>query len=390
MSSIDVEDSVDYTDLEDFQLELDRGTSKLYPALAKTSLDNHIIAGQGEKGEDCGNWIPDSFCEDCGKPVLAERECNKRTCPNCWENWRAKQVRSAFKRLVGYDLFHWKAKNQGASNEAYEDLEEFRFVHSVVSFKDLDSDESYEDVRERAKDLCKEAGYVGFILVPHHYRLDDDIKDELRAEGYNNEGGFWKAVIDDELDLGGWCEYVVAGLHFHVIGFSGRRWSGDERLEEGQDVGLESDLFRRVRDLRGVEDVKRVLMYVSTHATPESTESGSKHWSSYSGELAYNKFSTEWSDKLDKSLTSTENSYLDKLFNRSFDEDLEDEREECDNCGCSRFLDIWKANEYLKHVSDVEFRDELERAFELAIGEVKDPPDLSSKEAVKSYLENGK
>lgn len=377
-------------------LEEHKSLDSLYPAIHReSSLKYREIAGQGDEREYCGVHIPSEFCCGCGNPKLSSSDCDRRLCPVCWEMWRDRAVRRSVLRLLGYDFYNWRHESsEERVIRDYEDLSELRFIHGTISpDRDIVKNLSDKELRDYCKELAKEWGFEGFGLIRHDFRVKETIKKELHEEfDIEEEGGFWKAIIDDKLELGDFRHYVKQGIHFHVVGFTGRRWSGSEKLKSGDRVGTDDVVLERIGDLGGVEDVQRCLMYISTHATPKQ----GRAWITYNGDVANNKFSTSGSEKI-KSINGREKLYLEGLL-----EDLRDFEHDdscrCEECGGTSFMLMMEAEMFLRLEDDIRFRGRLERAnelyqgFESAINTFKgvdDPPDPRSEEEVLQYIEGG-
>ena len=385
------------TNLGEHLVDSERSSAPLYPALAKSTLSNLTIAGCGEPKEDCRNWVPTEFCSGsemiegtqhvCGRPHLTRHSCMSRTCPYCWRKWREKRLEKAFKRIVGYDMHTYLERNTGVSAASYGQrggdkfaFEEKRVVHATVSFKEEDClDREYSQIRSEAAELASEAGFNGFMLIPHHFRLSDEGINRLASE-HDIEGkpssGWWSLVIEEHPDE--WREYTHAGLHFHVIGVTGDRWSGNEKLKEGQNVGGEEHLFKRIRDLDTLSDLKATVSYVLSHATPPEDS----HVSTWYGDLAYNQFSPD-------SLSRVQHDRLCWLFEH--DRAGDDEDTECPACGSTCSKPIHRAKELLRRRgTQIEYREELSVAYDWVCSdeydEVKEVLNLKSKNQVRSVI----
>ncbi|MFB6357066.1 MAG: hypothetical protein ABEJ65_11200, partial [bacterium] len=189
---------------------------------------------------------------------------------------------------------------------------------------------------------------------------------------------FWQAVRNDELELGSWEAYVVYEPHVHIIGTAGERWSGDEQLEEGQDVGTAATVFKRIGDLDGLGDVVGCYKYLLTHC---SVPRGSQAivWT---GALAYNQFSgasDSFAAEVDQRIANVSCSSSLRKVVESEDPDSEIECEKCGEKGTQKA--IWDATDLLRDRSaEVRAGPALQKAYmiaksELPAAELPDTPD---------------
>jgi len=356
-------------------------------AMCLPSADSELpeIAGVGEHGEDCGDWAITGFCthqhdngEYCGCPNLQKHRCGGRTCPICWKSWRGKRKDKAVKRLIGYDLYRYKIEEIGASARAYfidgEDspTQKFRYYHSQVS---IDDDTlTFSEARSEAAEKAREAGYDAFGMIPHHYRIPDEKKEEL-LEMYdiNTRGGYWRALIENHRS--DWRDFVEEGLHFHVIGSVGRK--GSRKMKDGGEVSGGSDrvIVEHLRELETVGDVAASWSYVMSHATPPENT----HYATWYGSISYQKFTPD-------DLTETTMSVFEEVLDHDGDDDGEDDGRECHACGSNEIEPIWQAQTFLNTLSasdTVRFRTPLDIAIEATLGE-NDPP--TERDELMDYL----
>jgi len=269
--------------------------------------------------------------EICGQPNVAQHQCDQRTCPRCWRRWSSQATYRAVSRMVAFD---WE---NGGEDMVH--LDSNRWIHATISdrrFHDMEPSEA----RSLGTALAKEAGVTGGTVIYHAYRIKDDVKQLLRKE---NLTPFWEAVHNDELDLGSWIAYVKWSPHVHVIGTAGRRWSGDEQLREGQEVGTSDTVFKRIGDLDSVEDLVGATYYTLSHV---SMPKGS-HSNTWFGDLAYNVFSgatDRVQGEIDRRLATVSSSLRKVVENQ-----LNDGEKTCDRCGeKGNFNPIWEAKDLLR------------------------------------------
>jgi hypothetical protein len=274
----------------------------------------------------------------------------------------------------------WFDNNPGAASSAYfnadgdgngwdQQLRYNRMHHTAISI--ADDSLTFKEQRSKAAELAKSAGYEAFALVPHHYRIPDEKKAELR-EMYDvsSEGGFWLALIENHRS--DWYEYVTEELHWHVVGAVGKKFTETARLESGGDLGAEDDVVKHIRDLPEISDVAASFAYIMTHATPEN----GRHYVTWYGEISYQKFSPE------EDLAAVTFDVLEEKL--GYDDTETETEKECHACGSDEINPIWDAPSFLRQVKDVRFHTSLSIAIECTIGDNDPPPDRAD---LFEYLE---
>lgn len=428
------------------------------PTAVAASETFPLISGGGQPDPDCGTWAHLEACpgpdNTCGDPKGRELTCDSRDCPDCYEAWRAERVAKATERVAGLDLF--AALLEGDTLDSWDDLTALRWMHLEISTQEdqegVPLEEDYKASRDRAKELAAEAGLEGWALIPHHYRIRDEAKERLTVHGYGNDDlapgqdtatywiqrephagpqrwvmdpetvtiqgrpgtqtayrGLWEGVRDDALERDHWGAYATPGLHWHVVGFTGRRWThADEcptdgpapgpdclrecdRLHAGDKVGEDTDVVKRLRDLDTLDDLRATLSYVLDHATPPE----GRHTVTWAGALSYNRWSPD-PEKRGSRLTHEEYDHLLETLAHEDDEDEEDEP--CEHCGSRDRIPIWDAqdlweNNTLEHGRRLKLayllqarRDDLEDALE-DHPQAPDLPPPDDPEAVDDWID---
>lgn len=328
------------------------------------------IPGKGRPGENCGDWYPQEFCDECGELRFGESRCRTRGCPNCWMGWSRKRAEKIARRL-------------GAARYAAEEGLDKRAIHATVSPPEGEI-RTLQDVSKgfrTAYQLGKEKGVRGGVVVFHGYRVKEKWRKIWAEETSEGEEGpnLWAWVREHEVE---WGEMVYWSPHYHILGLC-RDFEADHPDEQDGWVA------RRIRSLEsfklhgieGYEDMVGAAMYLLSHATFEKDTS--KDCVRWFGELATTKFlpKEELSEgALD--VVERKASEAAAVAPESGEESSgEGESEPCENCGSTSFSPIWEAGWALM---DERWCDRIGRererrlsaAFEWVIGERKPPPGL--------------
>jgi hypothetical protein len=275
----------------------------------------------------------------------------------------------------------WFDENPGAASSAYfaeqnawdQNHRYNRMHHSMVEIDDKSL--SFSEQRSKAAEIAREAGYEAFGVMPHHYRIPDDVEAVLREKyDISSKGGFWKALINHHRD--DWFEYVSFDdgneLHWHIVGAAGQKFTDESEFKGGHEVGDDGDVLEHIRDLPTPGDVAAAFSYVMTHATPPE----GRHFCTWYGEISYQKFSPE------EDLAAVTFDVLEEKLGYD-DTDTETEKE-CHACGSDEINPIWDAPAFLRQVKNVRFHTSLSIAIECTIGENDPPPDRAD---LFDYLE---
>lgn len=233
------------------------------------------IPGRGSRSEGCGDYLPLKFCPNCGEPELLEKRCKQRTCPACESIWTGEQAERATVRMV-------------AAREAEPDGLARRAVHAVASAPEgsIRTVVQFHRGAKRAYELAKEKGVRGGVVVPHAYRVNEDVQAEFREA--DPDMGIWRWLKDHR--EGEWRAAVYFSPHYHIIGLAEDVAASDPGSDDGW-------IFKRIRSLErhnrrrasSYEDVYGVLYYLLTHASFDPAES--RHVLRWFGSLSYNSFS---------------------------------------------------------------------------------------------------
>lgn len=212
-----------------------------------------MLPGMGESAPTCGEWSPTEFCDESGHVHLTPHRCGRRECPECWSGqWAAPRTVSVTARLAAYRYNAEQAKDK-------------RIVHLTVSPPEgtvRGVDEFYRN-RTRANELAKAHGVKGGVVIPHPYRVLDEVKEEFEDSDY--EKGLWWYIRENDEP---YKEQVYWSPHYHILGPAPdvRESSPDE--DEGWIVkNIRSlDRFEGLRDEDGYEDMIGTTRYLLSHA----------------------------------------------------------------------------------------------------------------------------
>lgn len=203
-------------------------------------LDDYQLPGKGTPTEDCGQlrWFG---CSDCGHVFQGERQCDKKTCPNCFRRWAFKLGKRAGMRV-------WAARKLIMGRR------KGRLLHIVVSMKYEGGE--INEYRRRAYKICEQHQITGGCAVFHHTREHSDSNERI-PDGH---------------------------IHYHIIGLAPRG------VLPGTDSG---DIFHVIRDsIRGdykgfqrTREVIACLSYVLTHSGVKEKS----HTLTWFGDMSYNK-----------------------------------------------------------------------------------------------------
>jgi hypothetical protein len=349
------------------------------------------IPGKGSPGENCGEWFPQEFCDECGEPHLGRSRCEQRTCPSCWSSWTRRRAEKITRRL-------------GSARYAAEDGLRKRAVHAVVSAPEGEI-RTLSDVQQGYRDayrLAQEKGVRGGVAVFHGFRVTDDGKalyEAAKAAGTwdeDEDGRLWSFVRRHELRIergiggGDWRDLSYWSPHWHILGLAEEFEADDPDAQEGW-------IARRIRSLEsfklhedaGYEDMVGASMYLLSHATFETDSS--KDCLRWFGELATTKFSPE-EELSEGSLSVVERKAREAAQSGRERGEEEVEEEECGNCGATSRSPIWDAGAALMDPGwcdriGREQQRRLTAAFEWAIGERQPPPGMKHPKSEKEAEE---
>lgn len=330
------------------------------------------LPGKSRPGENCGEWYPQEFCDECGEPRFGESRCHNRGCPNCWFMWSRRRAEKIARRL-------------GAARYVAEEGLDKRAVHGVISPPEGEI-RTLKDVSDGFRDayqLAKDKGVRGGVVVFHGYRVKEKWRKIWAEETAEGDDGpkLWAWVREHDVD---WREMVYWSPHYHILGLS-REFEADDPDEQDGWVARRIrslDSFK-LHDVAGYEDMVGAAMYLLSHATFESDTS--KDCVRWFGELATTKFSpkeelSEGSFKVVKRKAAEAAAVAPESGEEASGEG---EREPCENCESESFSPIWEAGRALMDEGwcnriGREQQRKLAAAFEWAIGERKPPPGLKN------------
>lgn len=339
------------------------------------------LPGMGSEGQNCGQWYPEEFCDECGDLFFGESHCEQRECPTCGNTmWRRRRSERITRRL-------------GAARYAADPGKDKRALHAIFSAP-VGEIRSIDDVHQGFRhvyDLAREKGIRGGTVIFHGFRVTDEAKalfEAAKAAGKWDEdvdGRLWafvrrqEARIDRGIGGGDWRELTYWSPHWHVLGMARDFEADDPDAQEGW-------VARRIRSLEsftlhgddGYEDMVRTAMYLLSHATFEADSSqkairwfGDLHPSSFSPEEDLSNDALEVIERKAREVAKTGPGRGDGT----------PENDECEECGSTSRSPIWDAG---KALMDPGWCDRIGRekerrlriAWEWRIGDVDPPPGL--------------
>lgn len=163
-------------------------TGKSISLVSQTTINKYserfIVAKRGELEEGCGKFI-EYFCEGCGETRKIPIGCHKRTCPICGDKWARKNAAFA-KELIWLGhrvmLQHKGIRNRVCSVEISWPLQNAIMRDGQVNKK------LFRERRDLAEEICRRQGVIGYVLVFHPYRLDEETGD------YTKDGEHFQAI----------------------------------------------------------------------------------------------------------------------------------------------------------------------------------------------------
>lgn len=221
--------------------------------------------GHGLPGEHCGEDVHHG-CWDCKDYFVIKSKCMKKSCPDCYQDWAARQGAHAADRMTEFmrsPQYLDPIQNQeferyvDALSDVNASVEEARFYriqtyHIVVTFKDasLVHGKDIKRYRRIARNIVRRHGIYGECSIPHRR---------------------------DESD---------AGAHFHFLGLAGyiTPAGGDDADHIFKVIKHEDSWYPR-----DFLDRMHVVRYACTHAVITSDDDPS-HCVTWSGCVANNKF----------------------------------------------------------------------------------------------------
>lgn len=220
----------------------------------------------GPSFETCGQIISKVVCKEHEdhKPYFKHEYCNDPLCPTCFEKFTSRLSEGIVDRILGYKQVYPSA----------------RFDH-VVIWPIFGTE--YKTTKEAYRAgvlLAKNLGVVAGAIIFHPYRIQEDIKKELRKyrneKGLPSSVGFWRMARDDVLGLGSLAAYVVPGVHFHVL-------SQGYLPNYTEYANLKQGGYKKVRRLDTEADISRVTHYLTSH----TVYSPGSHAVRYFGKMSY-------------------------------------------------------------------------------------------------------
>ncbi|MBA7583688.1 hypothetical protein ES708_25635 [subsurface metagenome] len=283
------------------------GSASLYPASSQStlsssqshSLSSHPVSehvdhgfsfmGMGEQTNDfCGKIRSMIACPECHYYVPIRIRCKRSTCPVCFHSLIGRGAESAQSRIMGYYNAQLADNPAGGSRRGRVRLP----YHAVLSLPEDQYCPSYVSEKEemkRLKDIFRKQalkmGSTGGTSVIHVFRIKwgykrllNELATRLNKSGERTPSGGRYKLYDALRTLPNWRECVYYSPHVHIIGYGYLQPSNE--LEDGW-------VYKKIinRPLKDGEDVRHLISYLLSHATPVS----GMHTVTYFGVCSYNK-----------------------------------------------------------------------------------------------------
>ena len=173
----------------------------------------------------------------------APMTCGRETCPNDYPHWS---------RVTAFALV--------VVLEARCYMDGTRPAHVTYGPKDTlaqtwTDNQRYQRHKRRGNRHLTAVGVSGWVDITHDYRISARRWADIQAAGY--DGRKWDAVREDVLDLDGWRNYVVPGLHGHA--FTVESWLKEHRCKTFN--------LTKIRYLPTIEDTTKAIRYALSHST---------------------------------------------------------------------------------------------------------------------------
>ena len=242
-----------------------------------------LIAGTGAPGENC-EFVKYYITCPCKSRIIPVREsCQRAECPECYREWAGKAGARVSDLLRGV-----RAAYQSVEPDLGSDYMEIarnvrrtqRIRHWTFSPPPglIQEGTSLPDAFRVFQQFRKGRFLVGGVVWFHPYRIKQVYRDllleymksgQFRENLDEENGGLWRLIHLDVLNLGSWRDYVYWSPHFHILGFGGLpdakvfyRLTGWVYKMHGHRP-LE---IKPAPDGHLVDSVKRTASYISTHA----------------------------------------------------------------------------------------------------------------------------
>ena len=278
------------------------------------------VPGQGDRPEDCGDYLPLKYCPNCGEPHVLERTCGGRRCPSCHTVWMGEHAEKATVRMA-------------AARESADEGIRRRVVHVVVSPPEgeIETTGGYQRGKKHAQLLAKRHGVRGGAVIGHGYRVKEDTVSRFRSLKDDGEidGGLWRWILTER--SGDWRTAVYFSPHYHIVGFA----EDVQESSPGEDNGW---IVSRIRSVERhhlhrsapYEDLYGLFYYLLSHCSFDTDDS--QHAVRWFGNVAYNQFSPEH-------LSDYKESVVRRMSRLARDEKLPSEYEHrCEEDDCETVL----------------------------------------------------
>jgi hypothetical protein len=357
-------------------------------SLEPFGLKTFSLPGMGESGPRCGEWQPDSVCDECGELGLTTHSCGRRCCPNCWGKWAEEASVRATVRVQSFR--HTQPKDYHR-----------QVAHSIVSPAEgvVTTIAEYWEWCSKAADIAKEKGFRGCSVVPHPFRVTEEAQEEYERE--DPDVGVWVWLRREKED---WSQHVYWSPHYHIVGLTSPDMDPAEEDDDGAVYHWKRSVepMESLGDLDSHEDLYGLYRYLLSHTGYPSDST--KQVVRWYGALANNMFvedaSQEWQqekppererERLEEKVREVAESYKDDESGGVGD--AEEDIERCRVDGCEgEMIQVFDVPMYLEtRDPPKEVRRRMLVARDWRLGNIDPPPGMqrpqSREQAVEAFGE---
>lgn len=345
--------------------------------LGRYGTERWNLPGYGEQGPKCEEWYPEAVCDDCGHLTLGTHNCGRRSCPNCWGIWAKEASVRAAVRIQSFRETQPKDYRRQAA-------------HAVVSPSEGDvmNEREFYSGRTHAADIAREKGFRGFAVIPHPWRVKDEVKRAYRIQ--DPDVGLW-VWLRRELSESKLREMIYWSPHYHIVGSTTADMEpGDDSEEWLYEFVRSFEKYENKHDSESHKEAYGTFRYLLSHTGfPDGSTKQSVTWY---GDLANAVFVEDATEdyqiqkpsegvrtvirrEIEAIAGPTDADESDESDGNSEDTD---EVGDCPQSDCDGVLiDVFDVSAYLRHNDPPpDVADRMEIARDWRIGRKEPPPGL--------------
>ena len=236
-----------------------------YPDLQPLDLftdDKLVTPGYGESFPVCGTPRFSITCpEDPNHHTkLRNYSCHKSSCPICWPSWASRLSKDAQSRIDG-------------SRSAYDRTYKARHISlspGLVPFH-YPTSECLEWLFKEGNRLTKILGIPGCAVIPHPYRIKDEMKELVRLLSSRERINRYQWALKQPNPH----DYLYFSPHLHLIAY-GKLMDSDEFYELTGWVYSNHDDNQKAG--REDKELQRTIYYLLTHAWTKDNSVVLRYW----------------------------------------------------------------------------------------------------------------